>query len=274
MSPLVGGGTGVGRAPDFGRRLWAVDEERRVRWWGEEKQPHVIASPIPGSAAVVGVDVWFRDPVAVLADGEVLRNHTNDRRQRWFGVCNVLEARGALTPSTDSIALAGFERRDGFVTAWVVTNERHIAIADAENTSLAQRLAPRVPGASRVAAVRLRRGGCEVATADGKLTEWTQSGWSRHGSFPASDLVLAGVERKEGPARRWWCVDSSREVWVADGNPEDARSLGIVDGGAKIVAVRLWKDRVEALDRDGDICGTSPRRKPATAGDDPDDEAA
>jgi hypothetical protein len=178
----------------------------------------------------------------------------------------------ALAQKADALVLGRFERREGFNTLCVLTNERQLAIADAENIRPAQRLGSPVPGDAKILAVRLVGRGCEVLLDNGVLHGWQAQGWTRVDRFPVSDLILGGVERKADSARRWWCVTAEREVFVADRGLDDAVSLGFVDGVAPVLALKLFNARVYALDSDGDLCAAS-ARKPATAGDDPPEAA-
>jgi hypothetical protein len=274
MNALVAGGTVVGHGPDFGRRLWAVDTDRRVSWIGEESAPHRLANPVPGDAAIVCFDAWTNNPTVVLSDGEVFRCHATTPRQGWCRERSLLAAaNGVLGQNVGTLALAGFERRPGnWWLLWMVSNTRQLVVSD-ERLVPPVRLGTPLPGDSKVLAVRLVGAEAEVLTADGSLFAWSPHGWVRRARMPEGDLVIAGCERKDGAARRWWAVTASRELLVADRGVDAPTLCATIPGTAGVVAVRLWNQQVTALCSDGQLVGAFAKARATPVGNDPGEAA-
>lgn len=222
-----------------------------------------MPNSVPGASPIVFCDVLMNCPPVVLADGAMFRCHATRREQRWHD-----EVAYPLTEKGTTLVRAGAERRDGGISYWVLSSARRLAITDMHFTRPIP-VGAAVPGDAEILSVRLVGRGAEVLMSDGRMVEWRPSGWAFSGRMPVDDLILAGCERKEGPTRRWWCVSRSREVWTADKNLEDARSLGFIGSVEPILTLRLWKDSVEALCADEDIRSAFPKRVTAD-GDDPE----
>jgi hypothetical protein len=249
VTALIAAGATSGAGYDA--RVWWVDSDRKLTWRGEDPEPHRILTAIPGDSPVVLVDPWWNCPLVLLANGARYRCAVNLPSQGWIGSRNLLTGEAG----TPTVILAGTERFGGGAwLLWAVTDRRQILTAG-ENFVSPSRVGTPVPGDARILAVRLVGRGAECLTSDGRLVRWSERGWLGAGRFPASDLILAGCERKLDSARRWWAIRSDRTLLVADGECEHATSFDKVPGTADVLTVSLWNRRADCLLSTGELVG-------------------
>lgn len=221
MSALIA--AGATSAPSRETRFWWVAPDRKVAWLGSG-EPVRLRTPIPGLTAVALIDPQWRDPLAILASGEVWRCASQLNEQPWIGGGNLFANEGGhemttkqagkddATTAARTITVAGVERREsGSWRLWFVANRQ--AFLSGESFQ-GRPVGSPVPGDLPIRTLRLTGDRtCEVLLGDGSLLAWGPRGWSSIGS---------GFDQREGGdamkvvALRGFCYAVGKDCAVGD----------------------------------------------------------